>query len=660
MNDHEERYHTLFDLAPIGVYACDSSGLILEFNHCAAELWGRKPVAGDPNERFCGSFKMLKPNGSQIPHAQCPVADVLSGKISTVRDGEMILERPDGSRISVIVNIAPLKNQGGEITGAINCFYDITERQQGIEALQDSEVRYRRLFEAAHDGILILKTSTRRITDVNPFMLELLDFPREHFIGKELWEIGIFRDKEANQRAMQELHDNGSIRFEDLPLQDRNGHRHAVEIVANIYQEGRDSVIQCNIRDIGDRVQFELERQALMVNEQASRLEAEAASRSKDLFLATLSHEVRTPLNAILGWASIIRGGHCNEADLKEGMEVIERNCSVQAKLIEDVLDISRIVSGKLRLEIRGCELVDIIKAAVDVVRPAAEARQIRIETDLDESASHVSCDAGRIQQVVWNLLTNAVKFTPSGKTVRVTLVREHSTARIRVTDEGQGISPDFLPFVFDRFRQADNTTRRRLGGLGLGLSIVKHIVQAHGGTVHADSEGEGRGATFTINLPVRAVRLNEGDDEMGINRDHARMPHLVEARLDGLKVLVVDDEPDARRLLARVLDGVGASVTAVGSAAEAMSAIVDGPPDVLVSDIAMPGTDGYDLIRQVRGIGLTAKDLPAVAVTAFAHQDDRMRAMLAGFQVHVPKPVDPYDLTAIIATLAGRTGIPA
>jgi PAS domain S-box-containing protein len=528
---------------------------------------------------------------------------------------------------------------------------------RAADLMEVSEVRYRRLFEAAHDGILILNTNTRRITDVNPFMMELLGYPREHFIGKELWEIGIFRDKEANQKAMQELHEKASIRFEDLPLQDRNGHRHPVEIVANIYQEGREPVIQCNIRDIGDRVRFEREREALLVNEQALRMEAEAANRSKDLFLATLSHEVRTPLNAILGWASIIRSGSCDAGDVQEGMEVIERNCKAQAQLIDDVLDVSRIVSGKLRLQIRPCELVVLINAAIDVVRPAADAKGIRFESALDPAASPASCDQNRIQQVVWNLLGNAVKFSPQGSTVRVTLARDLSTARIQVSDEGQGISPEFLPFVFDRFRQADSSSRRKLGGLGLGLSIVKHIMEMHGGTACAESMGDGRGATFTVKLPVHAILIDEGDGEAVKTAHDLSMSDLPPVRINGLRVLVVDDEADARRLLARVLTEAGVIVTAVGSVAEAMAALATTNPEVLVSDIAMPGQDGFDLIRQVRARGLTAKDLPAVALTAFAHKEDRRRVLLAGFQVHAAKPIDPHDLTAVIATLAGRTG---
>jgi PAS domain S-box-containing protein len=562
---------------------------------------------------------------------------------------------------TMLLNAQPLLDGAAKTRLILLTIDDITQRRQAERLLQGSETRYRRLFEAAHDGILILDAATSQITDVNPFMLELLGYPRAHFIGKELWEIGIFHDKEANLQAIRDLHRKGSVRFEDLPLQDRNGYLHPVEIVANIYQENSAPVIQCNIRDIADRVRFEREREALMANEQAARMEAEAANRSKDLFLATLSHEVRTPLNAILGWATILRGADCDSADLREGMEVIERSCKAQAQLIEDVLDISRIVSGQMHLEIRPCELTDVIHAAIDIVRPAADGKGVQFALSIDPAATRAACDVTRMRQVVWNLLANAVKFSASGNTVRISLSRESpSLTQIQVRDEGQGIAADFLPYVFDRFRQADGSTRRKFGGLGLGLSIVKHIVEMHGGTVRAASDGEGRGATFTISLPVRAVDAPAAPGEQRKSPAERAVPDLTALRLDGLRVLIVDNEADARRLLVKVLGEAGAIATAAGTVVEALEAVERTHPQVLLSDIAMPDQDGYDLIRLVRSAGHSAKDLPAVALTAFAHNDDRLRVLFAGFQVHVPKPIDPHELIVVIASLAGRTGSPA
>jgi len=572
-------------------------------------------------------------------------------------DYQVAHDIPDIGRRTIMLNARRLEDSDGNAELILLAMKDITARRQEEHLVEVSEIRYRRLFEAAHDGILILSAKSLRITDVNPFLMKLLDYPREYFIGKELWEIGIFRDKEANQGTMQELYKNGSMRYEDLPLQDRNGQRHPVEIVANVYQEADEPVIQCNIRDIAQRVSFERERAALLAGEQAARLEAEAANRSKDAFLANLGHEVRTPLNAMLGWATILRGGKCSETDLREGLEVIERNCKAQARLIDDMLDLSRIISGKLRLEIVSCELVQVIAAAIASVRPAAQARHMSIEADLDSGASSALCDPYRMQQVVWNLLVNAVKFAPQGTKVLVTLAGSPSGARIQVIDEGQGISPELLPHVFDRFRQADGSTRRKLGGLGLGLSIVKHIIEGHGGTVQAQSDGEGLGATFTINLPISALPVGP---EVGLARTAAgaaATPDMSPVRLDRLRVLVVDDEADVRRLLIKTLGDAGAVVTAAGSVAEAMAALPSSNPHVLVSDIAMPDRDGYDFIRQVRGLGMTPAALPAAALSAFANNEDRRRALSAGFQVHVAKPIDPHALTAVIAALAGNAG---
>jgi signal transduction histidine kinase/CheY-like chemotaxis protein len=429
------------------------------------------------------------------------------------------------------------------------------------------------------------------------------------------------------------------------------------------FNESIDQSLTHAVRSYVDQV--ERDRAALLANEQASRKEAEAANRAKDMFLATLSHEMRTPLNAIMGWLSLLRHEQAKPSRYQEGLKVIERNTTAQVQLIDDLLDVSRIVAGKMRVDIHPCELTDVINAGVNVLRPAAEARGITLNVQLDPSATGAWCDSVRIQQVVWNLVSNAVKFTPKGGRVDVTLSREQSGFQIRVMDNGQGISSDLLPHVFDRFRQADNSTRRKFAGLGLGLSIVRYIVEAHGGTVEADSPGEGKGSTFTVRLPIRAVGIGQEGEEGKVASDTgegepedvapivARRPLV---RLDGLRVLVVDDEADARGALVLVLEQVGAIVTAAGSVREAIEALPKARPDVLVSDVGMPDQDGFDLIRRVRDDGYDARDLPAVALTAFVQKADAHLALLAGFQVHVPKPIDPHDLISVIARLAGRS----
>jgi signal transduction histidine kinase/CheY-like chemotaxis protein len=450
---------------------------------------------------------------------------------------------------------------------------------------------------------------------------------------------------------------------------------------ASVLRLWRDSGPAPDLRDVEDLTRFnesidqslteavrsyaeqtERDRAASLEHEQAARREADEANRAKDVFLATLSHEMRTPLNAIVGWLSILRDEHADPKHLKEGLNVIERNTTAQVQLIDDVLDVSRIVAGKLRVEIQPCELIDVINAGLSVARPAAVAKDITLNVDLDPAASPTSCDRGRMQQVVWNLVANAVKFTPKGGTIDVSLRREQSSIRLQVKDNGRGMDAALLPHVFDRFWQADSSSRRSFGGLGLGLSIVKYCVEAHGGTVEAQSPGEGQGSTFIVRLPIRAVSVAEDKIGGGPATD-GEMPRAERAgqsvpvtRLDGIRVLVVDDEPDARRVLVMVLEKVGAIVTAAGSVREALELLPAAQPAVLVSDLGMPNQDGFDLIRQVRDLGHDAESLPAVALTAFVHKEDARLARLAGFQVHVRKPVDPHELTSVIATLSGRT----
>jgi signal transduction histidine kinase/AmiR/NasT family two-component response regulator len=408
-------------------------------------------------------------------------------------------------------------------------------------------------------------------------------------------------------------------------------------------------------KEVAERKRAEERREALLTSEGAARSEAERATRLKDEFVATMSHELRTPLNAIVGWASILRRDRRPES-IKQGVEVIERNAKLQARMVEDLLDMSRILSGKLAMELQRTDLSVVIEAAVAAVRPAADAKNVRLHTAI-AATPPVNGDPGRLQQVLWNLLTNAIKFTPPNGMVTV-LAREAERAgvhsvEISVTDSGQGIDAKFLPFVFDRFRQADASTTRRHGGLGLGLSIVKSLVEVHQGSVEALSDGEGQGATFIVNLP-----LAESHTPATSSLEHAQAALVTHetSPLAGLRVLVVDDEADARTLARRVLEERGAEVVAVGSAAEALEA-VDGTHElsVVVSDIGMPGHDGYELITRMRALPGSAGRVPAIALTALARDEDRKRTLLAGYQVHISKPVDPAELVMVIATLAGR-----
>ncbi len=410
------------------------------------------------------------------------------------------------------------------------------------------------------------------------------------------------------------------------------------------------------------------ERGALLESERAARAEAERASRMKDEFVATVSHELRTPLTPILGWVEVLRLSGPADEQTRRALEVIERNVHLQAQLIDDLLDISRIVSGKVRLEVQPVEPAEVIEAALATVRPAAEAREIRLDVRLDREAGPadagtagaqtVRADPGRLQQIVWNLLSNAIKFTDRGGRVEVRLRRRGSQVEIAVSDSGKGIDPDFLPHVFERFRQADSSITRRHGGLGLGLAIVRQLVELHGGTVRAESPGENLGATFTVSLPVMAVAggvppAARGPRDSGAPAAEAAAP----PSLAGLSVLVVDDDRDARELLSRVLEHFGAEVQLAASAAEGLQVLRSARPDVLVSDIGMPDVDGYELIRRVRDLEDGVARTPAIALTAFARAEDRERALEAGYQVHVAKPVDPGRLVAAVASLAAAGG---
>ncbi|MFP5261731.1 MAG: response regulator [Blastocatellia bacterium] len=410
--------------------------------------------------------------------------------------------------------------------------------------------------------------------------------------------------------------------------------------------------------EIAERKQAEEERTQLLISEQRAREQAEAANRAKDEFLATVSHELRTPLTSILGWVRLLRSEAIDEAAFTRGLDTIERNAKSQAKLIEDILDVSRIISGKLRIECRPVDLVSIIEMAIDAVRPAAEAKSINIHTSLDSGGGLVRGDPNRLQQVVWNLLSNAVKFTPGGGDIHVRL-EQGGPARIIVSDNGDGIRPDFLPFVFDRFSQAEAQTTRRHGGLGLGLAIVRHLVEMHGGMIRVESAGEGKGATFTVELPSSFADFGDAAARAARSERPPPEPEQISEdipSLDGLRILLVDDDADTLQVLGLALARAGAEVKTCSSAEEALKALDGWSADLMVSDIGMPGEDGYSLIRKVRGLRPElGGSMPAIALTAYASPADRSRALSMGFQMHVSKPVEPIELVASIARLTGE-----
>ena len=485
----------------------------------------------------------------------------------------------------------------------------------------------------------------------NRTLLELLGYKSQELEGQRIESILTVAGRIFYQThffPLLKLH----LKVEEiyLSLRSRTGADVPVLINAVRQDDVEGGVTHCIFMPIRQRSQYEDEILA------QKKVAAESA-RAKDEFLALVSHELRTPLSAILGWAHLMRSGQLDPETMQRAIETIERNALSQSQLIEDILDFSRIISGKLRLKVGAVEPAEVIEAALDVVRPAADAKGIRLQSILDSTAGPVSGDPDRLQQVLWNLLTNAVKFTPKGGRVQVRLERVNSHIEITVSDTGQGITPEFLPYVFERFHQADSSTSRTHSGLGLGMSITRHIVELHGGTIRAQSAGEGQGTTFSVELPVRIMHTSEPESlaarKMAAqeNKTSTVMP-----RLDGLYVFVVDDTADARDLLVTVLRQSGAHVNAAENASRALEMLQQAVPDVLISDIEMPDEDGYTLIRQVRALeDHQLSHIPAIALTAHARAEDRLRALSAGYQLHISKPAEPEEIITAVANLTKR-----
>jgi signal transduction histidine kinase/ActR/RegA family two-component response regulator len=569
----------------------------------------------------------------------------------------------DGTQEDELLRSVALQNASSILLARQRAEQELVRAKEALEVktneLAHSLAMMRATLESTTDGILVTDQHGV-VTDYNAKYALMWAVPRE-FMGPrphaELLSInaGRFRDRESFLGRIDEIYSTSPAETSDvLELVDGRVFERFTKIqIVNGAIVGR----VWSFRDITEARRAEEERRALLESERAARAEAERANEMKDEFLATLSHELRTPLNAILGWAQVLRRRTAATPDIQQGLDTIERNARIQTQLIEDLLDMSRITSGKLRLEMQAVEPILFVEAAIETVRPAAEAKGIRLEKMLDPGAGPISGDPNRLQQIVWNLLSNAIKFTPKDGNVKVLLERVESHIEVKVADSGMGIKPEFLPYVFDRFRQADATTTRTYGGLGLGLSIVKQLTELHGGSVLVASEGGGCGATFIVRLPLMAVHSSAYIAERAQAKAHtAALVDFKHSDLSGIKVLVVDDEADARELIARVLGECGAEVLTAGTASEALTLIERERPQVLVTDIGMPDVDGYELLKHVRALGYArGGKIPAVALTAFARSEDRTRALRAGFLAHVSKPVEPSELVATVASVTGR-----
>lgn len=626
-----------FENANVGLHWVGPEGTILRVNKAELDMLGyaREEYIG----RHIAEF-----------HADQEVIDDILARLARgehLREIAARLRCKDGTIRHVLVNSSVLFEEGRFVH--TRCFtLDITERIRAEVARAELAA----IVETSDDAI-VSKTLDGIIRSWNPGAERIFGYSAAEAVGKSINLIIPPELQHEERSILEQLRCGKRVGSIETVRIAKDGRRLNMSLTVSPVKNAHGEVVGASKvgRDITERKKAEAERETLLASERTARADAERASRAKEEFLATLSHELRTPLNAILGWVHILTKKPPTEDSLKQGLAVIDRNARMQAQLIGDLLDMSRIISGKMRLDVQRVELPVVIEAALDAVRPAAEAKNVRIQSMLEPITDPVHGDPTRLQQVVWNLVSNAVKFTPRGGRVQIVLARVNSHIELTVSDTGKGIRTEFLPHVFERFRQSDGSPAREHGGLGLGLAIVKQLVELHGGAVMAASDGEGTGSTFTVKLPLAAVRRST--TETSEVHPISPQPGVVIGEspgLSGVNVLVVDDEADARDLIQRVLEEAGASVALAGSAEEALRSVDQLSFHVILSDIGMPGRDGYSLMRAIRQNGIKA---PAAALTAFARSEDRTRALHAGYQTHIAKPVDPTELIAAVAALA-------
>ncbi|MGC1275581.1 MAG: PAS domain S-box protein [Planctomycetaceae bacterium] len=566
--------------------------------------------------------------------------DEEAGILARLRAGERIEHfdtvrvRSDGRLVAVSLNISPIKDGAGRIVGASKIARDVTDRKQAEYALTVSEVRYRRLFEAAKDGILILDTGTGRITDANPFMADLLGYSHDDFMDKELWEIGLFSDKSDNEAAVRELQQTGYIRYEHLPLESKRGRRVEVEVVANVYQEDHQPVIQCNIRDVTERSRMERK-----VKEQTEALAD--LHRRKDEFLAMLSHELRNPLAPIANAVQLLRLQKNEDPLQQRARTVIERQVGQLKHLIDDLLEVSRIATGRVQLRLERVAVGGIVERAVETARPLIGQHRHELTVTVPQEPIWLSADAARLEQVVVNLLTNAAKYTEEGGRIGLTVEHEGDEAVLRVRDSGVGIAPELLPRIFDLFTQAERSLARSDGGLGIGLALVQRLVELHQGQVEAHSS-LGRGSEFVVRLPAVPTPAPSSP---------STAVETAQPTESALRVLVVDDNVDAAETLAMLLKATKHDVRTAHDGPAALEAALDYRPDVVLLDIGLPGLDGFEVARRIRQEP-TLKNVVLIAMTGYGLESDRQHSQEAGFDHHLVKPADFAELQKLFAEL--------
>lgn len=660
-----EESQTLLNLLPVGVFvAHDPSCERITSNRAGAGMLalpeGINTSKTSPESESLG-FRVFQ-NGVEVPDHDLPMQRSARSGLP-VEGEEFEIQRPDGSVITLLEHAAPLFDRDQNVRGCLGTFVDITRVKRTEQALEESRKesdRQRRLYEAIlanTPDLAYVFDRQHRFIYANEGLLRIWGRTWDEAIGRTCLELGYepwhaeMHDREIDHVVATKQPIRGEV-----PFSGTIGTRMYDYIMVPVVDaRGEVEAVAGTTRDVTERKFAEQEKEQLLRSERMARAHAERADRLKDEFLATLSHELRTPLNAVVGWATILAKPSVEPELLKQGVEVIARNARAQALLVSDLLDMSRIISGKMRLEVERVELPLVIESAVDAIRPAADAKEIRLQCILEPIAEAVHGDPARLQQVVWNLVSNAVKFTPRGGRVQVVLARVQSHVELSVSDTGCGIKPGLLPYLFERFRQGDSSTTREHGGLGLGLAIAKQLVELHGGSIAVASDGPGRGSTFTIQLPFAVLQASErrAPREVSPQESPPGDPHP-RPDLAGLRVLVVDDDSDARELVRRVLEGAAVQVSLASGARAALLLMEQHPVDIILSDIGMPEIDGYSFIRAVRARGIST---PAVALTALVRSEDRTRALYAGFQTHLAKPVEPGELLATMSALAPRRG---
>ena len=657
----EERFRLLVEsVVDYAIFILDPQGNVLTWNS------GAKRIKGYGAEEIIGQhFSRFYP--SEAVQRGWPEHELQQAAMVGRFEDEGWRVRKDGSQFWANVVISALKSESGQLYGFAKITRDLTDRKAHEEALRRSEERLRLFMEAVTDYAIFMLDANGYVLTWNPGAQRIKGYLPAEIIGQhfsrfyppELIESG------WPEYELQEAAEKGHFRDEGWRLR-KDGSRFWADVVITALrdQAGQLHGFAKITRDLTDRRRAEAleehgaRREELLDAERSARIEAQRVALSKDEFVATLSHELRTPLNAILGWAQVLRRSNALKAeDLQRGTDAIERNARAQVQLIDELLDLSSILTGRIRVDVQPLILADIVQGVIESAEPVAQVKGIRLEKILDPQAGRVSGDPARLQQIVWNLLSNAIKFTPKGGRVQVLLGRVNSHVELTVSDTGIGIAAGFLPHVFDRFTQQNSSASRSHGGLGLGLAIAKQLVELHGGTLRAKSPGEGGGASFVVKLPL-IVATPPQHESGGFHptQSAALETQTLLPRLDGVRALVVDDEPDARDLVRRVLEEHGAVVSTVASGEQALGALEAEPPDVLLSDIGMPGMDGYQLMRSVRASGSGHRRVPAIALTAFARGEDRKKALLAGYQSHLAKPFDIAELVIVVAGLVDRT----